>query len=95
MSEKYNCSPFFHFYFAIQNCEIKNERTAFIMPKHCEYVQQIKHLKKSMEEIEKTLNEHTVVKQWAYIIHDKDKKDNGTAKEEHIHLYLNFGRAYL
>lgn len=63
------------------------------MPKHCEYMQQIKHLKFSMEEIKKTIKEHSTIKYWAYIIHDKDLDKEGNKIEPHIHLYLNFGKS--
>ena len=71
------------------------------MAKHCEYSQQIKHLKVSLEEMQEIIDKHRTIKEWAYIIHDKDvytKKDEeknpehkeGTLKKPHIHLYLNF-----
>ncbi len=63
------------------------------MSKHCEYVQQIKHLKFKIDDLEKIINTHRTIKEWAYIIHDKDYKSNGTPKEPHIHLYLNFGQS--
>ena len=73
------------------------------MAKHCEYSQQIKHLKVSLEEMQEIIDKHRTIKEWAYIIHDKDvytKKDEeknpehkeGTLKKPHIHLYLNFGQ---
>ena len=30
------------------------------------------------------------VKRWAYILHDKDKNDDGTPAEPHYHLFLSF-----
>lgn len=74
------------------------------MAKHCEYSQQLKHLKVKLEDIEKVIESHRTIKEWAYIIHDKDvytKKDEalnpehkeGTLKEPHIHMYLNFGQS--
>ena len=63
------------------------------MAKHCEYVQQIEHLKLSLEEIENKITTLKTIKYWAYIIHDKDVKDDGTTKEPHIHLYMNFGQS--
>lgn len=74
------------------------------MAKHCEYSQQLKHLKVKLEDIEKIIESHRTIKEWAYIIHDKDvytKNDEcenpthkeGTLKEPHIHLYLNFGKS--
>lgn len=73
--------------------------------KHCEYVQQLKHLKVNLDEIQTIIDKHTIIKQWAYIIHDKDVltdedkavQENpellGQPKEPHIHLYLNFGKS--
>lgn len=63
------------------------------MAKHCEYVQQIKHLKVQLNEIEDIIERHKTIKEWAYIIHDKDVDKNGNLKEPHIHLYLNFGKS--
>lgn len=63
------------------------------MAKHCEYVQQIKHLKIKVEEIKGVIEKHSTIKHWAYIIHDKDKEENGTPVEPHIHVYLNFGKS--
>ncbi len=75
------------------------------MAKQCEYTQQLRHLKHSIEEIIKIVEEHQTVKEWAYIIHDKDvylandkqvkeeKAKVGDPKEPHIHLYLNFGES--
>ena len=63
------------------------------MPKHCEYVQQLKHLKIKIEDIEKVINSYRTIKEWAYIIHDKDVQEDGSPVEPHIHLYLNFGQS--
>lgn len=63
------------------------------MARHCEYSQQIRHLKMSIDEIVSTINKHKTIKEWAYIIHDKDTSKDGTPVEPHIHLYLNFGRS--
>lgn len=73
------------------------------MPRHLEYSQQLEHLKVSLDEMEKIIDKHRTIKEWAYIIHDKDvytqtdEKKNpehkeGTPKKPHIHLYLNFGK---
>lgn len=72
--------------------------------RHCEYVQQLRFLKTPLEEIENTIADYRTIKQWAYIIHDKDVYTNedeaknpsnkaGTQKEPHIHLYLHFGQS--
>lgn len=63
------------------------------MAKHCEYVQQLKHMKVNLNEIEDIIERHKTIKEWAYIIHDKDTDKNGNLKEAHIHLYLNFGKS--
>lgn len=63
------------------------------MAKHCEYVQQLKHLKVNLNEIEDIIERHKTIKEWAYIIHDKDIDKDGNPKEPHIHLYLNFGKS--
>lgn len=63
------------------------------MAKHCEYVQQLKHLKIKLEELESVISMHKTIKKWAYIIHDKDTNTDGKPAEAHIHLYLNFGQS--
>ena len=63
------------------------------MARHCEYVQQLKHMKVQLNEIEDIIERHKTIKEWAYIIHDKDTDKNGNLKEAHIHLYLNFGKS--
>lgn len=42
------------------------------------------------EFVEKALREWSVVKDYAYILHDKDTKENGEVKEPHIHLMIRF-----
>ena len=39
------------------------------------------------------LNEWSVIKDYAWIVHDKDMKDDGTPKEPHIHCMLRFNGA--
>lgn len=63
------------------------------MAKHCEYMQYLKHLKIKLENLEEIIEKHRTIKEWAYIIHDKDVKKDGTPKDPHIHLYLNFGQS--
>lgn len=60
------------------------------MPKHCEYVQELKYLKVDVQD---TLEKYTTIKEWAWIVHDKDKKEDGTLKEPHVHVYMNFGKS--
>ena len=50
--------------------------------KHCEVVSNVSHLK---VDIQSVIRSKKSIKQWAYILHDKDD----TAK--HYHIYLNFG----
>ena len=47
------------------------------MARHCEYVQQLKHMKVQLKEIEDIIERHKTIKEWAYIIHDKDTDKNG------------------
>ncbi len=63
------------------------------MAKHCEYMQYLEHLKIKLENLENIIDTHRTIKEWAYIIHDKDVKANGEPKGAHIHLYLNFGQS--
>lgn len=51
------------------------------MAKHCEYVQQLAHLKVLPEEIEEIVKKKSVVKKYAFIVHDRDvysEKDEKT-----------------
>lgn len=57
-----------------------------------EIVQQIKYI--DLDKIEKILNEKDCIRDWAYIVHDKDVNDKGELKEPHIHLALRFHNAY-
>lgn len=63
------------------------------MAKHCEYEQQLRHLKVTLDEMQDIIDKHRTIKEWAYIIHNKDVKSDGTPIEPHIHLYLNFGES--
>lgn len=60
--------------------------------KYFEYCQQLEHLKMSLADIEKELNERPI-KRWVMIVHDKDVLDDGTLKPSHVHceceLYSN------
>ncbi len=42
--------------------------------------------------IESVVQSKQSVKQYAYILHDKDLDDDGQLKKPHYHLYLNFGQ---
>jgi energy-coupling factor transporter ATP-binding protein EcfA2 len=41
--------------------------------------------------IEIVCSGYTTIKEWAYILHDKDTNPDGTPKKAHYHIYLNFG----
>ena len=51
--------------------------------KHCEVVSNVEYLKVDIQEV---IRSKKSIKQWAYILHDKDD----TAP--HYHIYLNFGK---
>lgn len=60
------------------------------MPKSyrtCEIVQQIEYL--TEEQIEKGLD-HNAVKDYAYILHDKDENKDGELKKPHWHICIRF-----
>lgn len=60
--------------------------------RRCEIVQQLEYL--SVEKIEEVLKEKKCIKDYAYIIHDKDKDEKGELKKAHIHLALRFDNGY-
>lgn len=47
----------------------------------------------TMDYVNQLCSEWQVIKDYAYILHDKDKKEDGSAKENHIHLMLRFNSA--
>ena len=51
--------------------------------KHCEIVTNVDHLKVDIQEV---IRSKKSIKQWAYILHDKDDTT------PHYHIYLNFGK---
>lgn len=54
------------------------------------YMQDLDHLKVDLKDIPKILSKSNCT-EWAYIIHDKDKKDNDNSKiRPHIHLVLKY-----
>ena len=55
--------------------------------KICEIVTDLEHLNK--ETLEKALD-NNAIKDYAYIIHDKDLKEDGTTKYKHYHISLRF-----
>lgn len=58
----------------------------------CEIVQQLEYI--DLDYIEKVLSEKVSIRDWAYIIHSKDKNDSGELKAPHIHLALRFKDSY-
>lgn len=58
--------------------------------KYAEYLQQIKHMKMTIDEMEQMLKNNKYIERWAYCIHDKDVHDDGTKKEDHIHVMMQF-----
>ena len=52
--------------------------------RHCEVMQYVEYIK---VDIQRVIKEHKTIKEWAYILHDKD--DTGA----HYHIYLNFGKS--
>ena len=60
--------------------------------KLCEIVQQLDYI--SIEKIEEVLESKECIRDYAYIIHDKDLDDKGELKKSHIHLALRFKNSY-
>lgn len=58
----------------------------------CEIVQQLEYL--SLDKIESVLKSKECIKDYAYIVHDKDVDDKGALKKSHVHLALRFNNAY-
>lgn len=57
----------------------------------CEVVQELTYIK--MEDVKDALSTK-MVKDYAYIIHDKDIKEDGTLKAPHIHIILRLKESY-
>lgn len=55
--------------------------------KTCEIIQQLEYM--SAEDVESGLD-HNAVKDYAYILHDKDVNDDGSLKAAHWHIYIRF-----
>lgn len=47
-----------------------------------------------LDYVQKVLDEKVSIKDWAYIIHGKDRDDDGVLKAPHIHLALRFKDSY-
>lgn len=56
--------------------------------RHCEVILQASSY--TQKDIEKSISEYKTIKEWAYILHDKDKNEKG-AVLPHFHIYLWFG----
>lgn len=56
--------------------------------RYAEYCQQVKNLKMSLDEIKKTLDDKNI--RYAYLVHDKDTLEDGTPKEIHLHVMMDF-----
>lgn len=54
------------------------------------YVQQVKHLKLSIEDIQKNLNSVPSLEKWLIILHDQDKHEDGTDVKPHYHISMHF-----
>lgn len=58
----------------------------------CEIAQQIQYLPGYpdhwRETLEQNLEKESNIKTWAYILHDKDTKDDNTPKEHHVHIAI-------
>lgn len=47
----------------------------------------------TMGKIREILDKHTVVKQYAIILHDRDVNEDGTPVKPHFYIYINFGKS--
>lgn len=59
--------------------------------KMCEIVSDLEHL--SEDTIKNVIGSQGSIEKWLYILHDKDKKEDGTLKSPHWHIYLKFNNA--
>lgn len=64
-----------------------------ISRKLCEVVTNLDKLGCKIEDIETILKSKTNIYQYAYIIHDKDNKEDGSLKSPHIHIAIKFNNA--
>ena len=60
--------------------------------KMCEVVSDVNHL--SLDTVQRVLNTKSCIDKYIYILHDKCKKNDGTLKTPHYHVYLHFTNAY-
>lgn len=63
--------------------------------RNIEIMQQVEYLpEQSMGRIKAILDTSDKVKDYAYILHDKDKKPDGTPKPPHVHIMVRFNNPY-
>lgn len=55
--------------------------------RYAEYVQRLDYLPISLDDLENILNSRPI-KQWSYLVHDKDTYEDGTLKPAHIHVEM-------
>lgn len=65
------------------------QQTKKLMLRQMEIVCNIEYI--SQLDIIYAIEKYKTIKQWSWILHDKDKNDDGTLKTPHYHIYLNFG----
>lgn len=56
--------------------------------RYAEYCQQIEHLKMSVEDIKRMLDQKNV--RYAMLVHDRDELEDGSPKPTHLHVMLDF-----
>lgn len=56
--------------------------------RYAEYCQQIDHLKMSVDEIKKVLDDKNI--RYAMLVHDKDTLEDGSPKPSHLHVMMDF-----
>lgn len=61
------------------------------MPKHCEIIL-YQDDGWTTNRIQDVLDLHTMIKKYAYILHDRDLDNNGSLKKAHYHVYMHFGQ---
>lgn len=78
----------------IPNCGEVLEKKEELKVKNFEIVQQMKYMTKSLSEVENILEERGTIKDWHYIVHNKDVDEIGNHKEDHIHIFGRMGTMY-
>ena len=59
--------------------------------RHLEIVSSIQYL--TVERIKETISKYSTIKEYAFILHDKDTEKDGKLKKPHYHVYLWFNSA--